>query len=200
MQGPQLCTKPRHFCKLNVATSRMAFLDLNLLVLQDATPNSNNWGRSVVQNCRYLQVFFHTWYYSLISMRLIYYFDTWAIIWHGIVPVFLKICTDLQEICSIWAQNCFWTILQVTRLKLFRNNNKNNFVFKCCKFLANLCKSSEILKQYDVKWWFNYTNYASVSYSFSCNQIYLNSYYISSRYDKNIIFEWTNISFLSARQ
>ena len=34
--------------------------------------------------------------YSLISMRLIYYFDTWAIIWHGIVPVFMKVCTDLQ--------------------------------------------------------------------------------------------------------
>ena len=47
---------------------------------------------------------------SLISMRLTYYFDTWAIIWHGIVSVFLKICTDLQEICSIWAQNCSETI------------------------------------------------------------------------------------------
>ena len=31
--------------------------------------------------------------------------------------------------------------LGVARLKLFRNNNKNNFVFICCKFLANLCKS-----------------------------------------------------------
>ena len=41
MQGPQLCAKPRHFCKLDVATSRMAFLDLNLHVLQVATPNSN---------------------------------------------------------------------------------------------------------------------------------------------------------------
>ena len=38
--------------------------------------------------------------YRLISMRPIYYFDTWAIIWHGIVPVFLKIYTDLQEIFS----------------------------------------------------------------------------------------------------
>ena len=37
MQGPQLCTKPRHFCRLDVATSRMAFLDLNLHVLQLAT-------------------------------------------------------------------------------------------------------------------------------------------------------------------
>ena len=45
--------------------------------------------------------------YSLISMRLIYYFDTWAIIWQGIVLLFLKICTDLQEIFSISAQNCF---------------------------------------------------------------------------------------------
>ena len=51
MQGPQLCAKPRHFCKLDVATSRIAFLDLNLHVLQVATSNSKNWGRSVVQNC-----------------------------------------------------------------------------------------------------------------------------------------------------
>ena len=42
MQGPQLCSKPRHFCKLDVATSRMAFLDLNLHVLQVATSNSKN--------------------------------------------------------------------------------------------------------------------------------------------------------------
>ncbi len=42
MQGPQLCAKPRHFCKLDVATSRMAFLNLNLHVLQVATSNSNN--------------------------------------------------------------------------------------------------------------------------------------------------------------
>ena len=42
MQGPQLCAKPSHFCKLDVATSRMAFLDLNLHVLQVATSNSNN--------------------------------------------------------------------------------------------------------------------------------------------------------------
>jgi hypothetical protein len=33
MQGSQLCAKPRHFCKLDVATSRMAFLDLNLKLL-----------------------------------------------------------------------------------------------------------------------------------------------------------------------
>ena len=42
MQGPQLCAKPHHFCKLDKATSRMAFLDLNLQVLQVATSNSNN--------------------------------------------------------------------------------------------------------------------------------------------------------------
>ena len=34
MQGPQLCPEPCHFCKLDVATSRMAFLDLNLHVPQ----------------------------------------------------------------------------------------------------------------------------------------------------------------------
>ena len=40
----------------------------------------------------------------------------------------------------------------------YRNNNKNNFVSKCCKFLANLCKSSEILEQCHVKWWLKYRN------------------------------------------
>ena len=42
MQGPQLCAKPRHFCNLDVATSRMGFLDLNLHALQLATLNSQN--------------------------------------------------------------------------------------------------------------------------------------------------------------
>ena len=41
--------------------------------------------------------------------------------------------------------NNFGTILQVARLELFRNTNKNNFALKCCKFLANLCKSSRRL-------------------------------------------------------
>ena len=43
-------------------------------------------------------------------MRLIYYFNTWSIIWHGNAPVFLKICTDLQEVCGIWAQDGSETI------------------------------------------------------------------------------------------
>ena len=115
----------------------------------------------------YSHVAFHTWYYSLISMRLIYYFDTWAIIWHEIVPVFLKICTDLQEICIIRAQNfwcyCFWTMLGTQLTKLLRNNNKNNFALICCKFLTNFQK---FWKKYDVKWWLNYSKYGSVSHSY----------------------------------
>ena len=51
MQGPQLCAKSRHFCKLDVATSRMAILELNLHGLQVDT--SNNYGRSVVQTCTF---------------------------------------------------------------------------------------------------------------------------------------------------
>jgi len=42
LQGPQLFAEPRLFCKLNVAFSRIAILDLNLNVLQVATSNSNN--------------------------------------------------------------------------------------------------------------------------------------------------------------
>ena len=50
----------------------------------------------------------------------------------------------------------------------YRNNNKNNFVSKCCKFLANLCKSSEILEQCHVKWWLKYRNNWSVSWRLGC--------------------------------
>ena len=50
----------------------------------------------------------------------------------------------------------------------YRNNNKNNFVSKCCKFLANLCKSSEILEHCHVKWWLKYRNNRSVSWRLSC--------------------------------
>ena len=56
----------------------------------------------------------------------------------------------------------------ISVVKLFRNNNKNNFVSKCCKFLANLCKSSEILEQCHVKWWLKYRNNRSVSWRLSC--------------------------------
>ena len=42
MQGPQLCVKLHHFCKLDVATSRMTFLDLNLHGLQLAISILNN--------------------------------------------------------------------------------------------------------------------------------------------------------------
>ena len=73
--------------------------------------------------------------YSFISMRLIYYFDTWTIIWNGIVPVFLKICTNLHR-CD---QKIVFVI--VWPLKLFRNNNKNNFVITSVQICANLQKS-----------------------------------------------------------
>ena len=57
--------------------------------------------------------------YSLISMRPIYYFDTWAIIWHGIVCWFMVfppffpvlVCCD-HKIVLHW----------------YENQNKNNLV------------------------------------------------------------------------
>ena len=58
--------------------------------------------------------------------------------------------------------------LEVARQKLFRNNNKNNFTFICCKFLANLCRFSEILEQCHVKWCLKYRNNRSVSWRLSC--------------------------------
>ena len=68
------------------------------------------------------------------------------------------------QICKIFvafARKRVFVIVSV--VKLFRNNNKNNFARKCCKFLANLCKSSEMLEQCHVKWWLKYRNNRSVS-------------------------------------
>ena len=61
-------------------------------------------------------------------------------------------------------------------LLLFLNNfttetvTKNNFERKCWKFLANLCKSLEILEQCHVKWWLKYRNNRSVSWRLSLKE------------------------------
>ena len=119
-------------------------------------------------------------YRSIFSQ--IHIFNNQAVIWHHIVSGFLKICTDLQETCSIWAQNCFyccfWTIYSSCDLKLLRNNKKNNFALICCKFLANLCKSSEILEQCHVNWWLKYRNSKSVSWRLSCTYYNHNHRYL----------------------
>ena len=80
----------------------------NLQLLTLATWTSATWDGKMVKNpisCPLIGLMYHdvskascltfTVYmirYSLISMTLIYYLDTWALIWYGIVPVFLKIC------------------------------------------------------------------------------------------------------------
>jgi hypothetical protein len=90
----------------------------------------------------------------------------------------------------------------VSVVKLFRNNNKNNFARKCCKFLANLQKSWNNMMSNDgliiENMHLPHIHLAVIKYR------YLNSYYIHFkyvlRYDKNMLFEWTKISFYSARQ
>ena len=73
------------------------------------------------------------------------------------------------QICRKFAAFAHETVFVIVSVvNLFRNNSKNNFASKCCKFLANLCKSLEILEQCHVKWWLDYRTYGSVSYSFSC--------------------------------
>ena len=85
---------------------------------------------------------------------------------------FAQICKKFAEFeCKIVFVIVFRIILAAQLAKLFRNNNKNNFVSKCYKFLANLCKSSEILEHCHVKWWLKYRNNRSVSWRLSCNKI-----------------------------
>ena len=68
-------------------------------------------------------------------MRQIHIFYNQAINWHDIVPVFLKIYTDLQEICSICSQNCFFIVSE----QFYYRNNFVNFskmalLSPCMKF------------------------------------------------------------------
>ena len=76
---------------------------------------------------------------------------------------FHRFARNLQNMRTKLFFYCFWTILWVARLKLFRNNNKNNSALNFCKFLANLCKYLEVLEQCHVKWWLNYWNNRAVS-------------------------------------
>ena len=58
----------------------------------------------------------------------------------------------------------FWRFTQICK-EFAALERKNVFVIVSEQIS---CKSSEILKQYDAKWWLNYRIYGSVSYSFSC--------------------------------
>ena len=75
-------------------------------------------------------------------------------------------CSSISEDLHRFARKIVFVI--VSEQFYYRNNNKNNFVSICCKFLSNLCKSSEILEHCHVKWWRKYRNNRSVSWRLSC--------------------------------
>ena len=76
-------------------------------------------------------------YLQLNNLRLIHIFYNQAIIcqaiiWHGIVSGFLKIFTDLQEICSIKTQNIFLLFLIA---KTILHSYAANFLQICANLL-----------------------------------------------------------------
>ena len=102
-------------------------------------------------------------------MRQIHIFYNQAINWHDIVPDFWR----FTQICKKFAAvACKIVFVIVSEQFYYRSNNKNNFARKCCKFLANLCKSSEILEHCHVQWWIKYRNNRSVSWRLSCTSFY----------------------------
>ena len=82
-------------------------------------------------------------------------------------------CSGISEDSHRFAQNLQHLLAKlffVIVSEQFYYRNNNNFVNKCCKFLANLCKSSEILEHCHVKWWLKYQkfqNNRSVSWRLS---------------------------------
>ena len=97
---------------------------------------------------------------NLHETNLLFQYLSHHLTWHC-----SSIYEDLHRFAQIKTQNCFcycfWTILGAQLIKLFTEAITKTVL------RSNLCKSSKILKQYDVKWWLNYRKYGSVSYSFS---------------------------------
>ena len=111
---------------------------------------------------------------NLHETDLLFWYLSHHLTWH---------CSSISDNLHRFARNLqhintnLFLLLLLNNLKRATpgNNNKNNFTFIFCRFLANLCKFSEIL-EYDVKWC-DYRKYVSVSYSFSCISInYLYKY------------------------
>ena len=110
--------------------------------------------------------------------RILYVQHTTKWIWDRSIYSIIKPTFDIilfqdfwrfTEICkkfAAFARKIVFVI--VSEQFCYRNNNKNNFVSKCCKFLANLCKSSEIVEECHVKWWLKYRYHRSVSWRLSC--------------------------------
>ena len=89
----------------------------------------------------------------------------------GVVNNFLKTNSLLTSPSNVLPVNNLNVFVIVSEQFYCRNNNINNFVSKCSKFLANLCKSLEILEQCHVKWWLKYWNNRSVSWRLSCTEV-----------------------------
>jgi hypothetical protein len=102
-----------------------------------------------------------------------YYFLTAKWIWDRSIYSKIKPSIDMTlfqyfwrftQICKKFAAFAGKIVFVIASEQFYyKNNNKNNFVRKCCNFLANLCKSSEILDHCHVKWWLKYWNSRSVS-------------------------------------
>ena len=94
-------------------------------------------------------------------MRQIHIFYYWAIISHHIVSRFLKICTDLH-----WYDH---KIVIVWHLKLFKNNNKSNFVVKFVQIFRNTgtmpCQMMASYRNDRSVWW-----RLSCTFDFMCDQ------------------------------
>ena len=77
------------------------------------------------------------------------------------------------QICSIWAQNCSEIITKTV----------------LCSNAANLCKSLQILKQYEVKWWISFMNWhdsLSQYWSMQLSEAKLDFVYVNSMYFQNL--------------
>ena len=113
-----------------------------------------NFTTEVTLACRLLVLVWNVYLQlNLHETNLLFRYLSHLLTWH---------CFRISEELQRFARN-----LQHMIAKLFLLLFLNNFAIICCKFLANRCKSSDILKQYDVKRWLNYRKYGSVWYSFS---------------------------------
>ena len=99
---------------------------------------------------------------NLYQTDLLFWYLSHHLTWHC-----SSISEDLLNFAAYERKIVFAVISEQSKA---HNNNRNNFALICCKFLANLCKFSEILLQCHVKLWVNYRTNGSICLIF--NQLY----------------------------
>ena len=134
-----------------------------------ATCLTERWNHFCRSRPIFIHLHFHEIIFSFRTAKWIWDISIYSIINPSFDMTLFQYFWRFTQICKKFAAFARKIVFFIVSEQFYyRKNNKNNFASKCCKFLANLCKSSEILEQCYVKWWLKYRYNRSVSWRLRC--------------------------------